>query len=213
MLVFFAHTYLVEKGTACRNSGFLVQGQTWGTFSYEFGRAACRMPCVTRACAVRTLMLPPPQKKKGRRFKLSGCNFVFEDASSSPVKRFFFLFLFVCPFFFPFFPYVFLIVCVFAQTRNDTCIICITMELHGSPQLCLPCAGTGLEYWYIIIQLGCVCNAFVMRACAVCNAWCFLFNKNIPRPSRRHDARVSRRPSANGVSSLRGAHSGRTMSD
>ena len=33
MLVFFAHTHLVENGRVCRNSGFLVQGQTWGTSS------------------------------------------------------------------------------------------------------------------------------------------------------------------------------------
>ena len=32
-----------------------------------------------------------------------------------------------------------------------------------------------------------------------------------PRPPRRHNARASRRPSANGVSSSRGPYSGRTM--
>ena len=34
-----------------------------------------------------------------------------------------------------------------------------------------------------------------------------------PKPLRSHNARASRRPSASGVSSFRGAYSGRTMSD
>ena len=44
----FAHSYLVENGTACKNSGFPVQGQVWGTLSSKFGRAACRVPCHAR---------------------------------------------------------------------------------------------------------------------------------------------------------------------
>ena len=64
MLVFFAHTYLYENGTTCHNSGFPVQGQVWGTFSFKFGCAACRVPCVTRACAVCNAMLFFSKKKK-----------------------------------------------------------------------------------------------------------------------------------------------------
>ena len=45
---FFAHTYLFENGPACHNSGFPVQGKVWGTLPSTFGRAACRVPCVTR---------------------------------------------------------------------------------------------------------------------------------------------------------------------
>ena len=52
MLVFFAHAYLIENGTACHNSEFPVQGQDWGKSSSKLERAACRAPCVTHACAV-----------------------------------------------------------------------------------------------------------------------------------------------------------------
>ena len=52
LLFLLIHTYLVENGTACRKSGFPMQGQVWGILSSKFGRSACRVPCVTRACAV-----------------------------------------------------------------------------------------------------------------------------------------------------------------
>ena len=54
----FAHICVrtCENGTACHNSGFLVQGQVWGTLLSKFGRAAYPVPCVTRACAVRNEM-------------------------------------------------------------------------------------------------------------------------------------------------------------
>ena len=59
-----AHTYLFESGTACHDSAFPVQRQVWGTLSSMFGRAACRVPCVTRACAVCNAMLFFSKKKK-----------------------------------------------------------------------------------------------------------------------------------------------------
>ena len=66
VLVFFI------SWTACHNSGFPVQGQVWGTASSKFGRAACRVPCVTRACAVCNAMLffsKEQETKTGRRSK------------------------------------------------------------------------------------------------------------------------------------------------
>ena len=45
---FFIRAYLVANGMVCRNSGFPVQGQVWGTLSSKFGRAACRVPCHAR---------------------------------------------------------------------------------------------------------------------------------------------------------------------
>ena len=62
----FAHTYLVENGTACRNSEFPVKEQVWGTLSSKFGRAACREPCATRACAVGIAILLSYKKQAAR---------------------------------------------------------------------------------------------------------------------------------------------------
>ena len=59
------------------------------TVSSKFGRAACRVPCVTRACAVRNAMLSPPPKKK-EAVGPNGLGATFEDASLSPGKRFLF---------------------------------------------------------------------------------------------------------------------------
>ena len=79
--VFFVHTYfmyLAAHGAACRNSGFLVQGQVWGTLSSKFGRAACRAPCVScmRACAVchAILFVVKKEKQAAGRSKLLGSN-------------------------------------------------------------------------------------------------------------------------------------------
>ena len=95
---FFADTRLVENCRVCRHSGFPVQGQVWGTISSRFGRVACRVPCVTHACAVRNAIVFFVKNNTGRRSELLGCNVEFEDASSSPGRR---LFLFLIFSFFP----------------------------------------------------------------------------------------------------------------
>ena len=62
----------------------------FGVFSSsKFGRAACRVPRVTRACAACNAIIFS-FKKTGRRSKLLGYTFQFEDSSSSPGKRFYF---------------------------------------------------------------------------------------------------------------------------
>ena len=94
MFVFFAQRYLFENGTACHNSGFLVQGQVWGTLSSKFGSVACRVPCVTRACAECNAMFFSLKKKQKWPPVQIAC-----DASSSPCKRFFFFLLFIMPFY------------------------------------------------------------------------------------------------------------------
>ena len=59
-----SYVYVVENSTTCRNSGFPVQGQVWGTLSSKFGRAACHVPCGTHACAPCNAILFAREKKK-----------------------------------------------------------------------------------------------------------------------------------------------------
>ena len=53
--------------------------------------------------------------------------------------------------------------------RSPACICnnCICLELHGLPQLCIPCAGTGLKCFVVQVWARVPC---VTRACALCNA-------------------------------------------
>ena len=64
-----SYVYVVENSTTCRNSGFPVQGQVWATLSSKFGRAACRVPYGTHACAPCNAILFSRKKKTGRRSK------------------------------------------------------------------------------------------------------------------------------------------------
>ena len=59
-----SYVYVVENSTTCRNSGFPVQGQVWGTLSSKFGRAACHVPCGTHACAPCNAILFSRKKKQ-----------------------------------------------------------------------------------------------------------------------------------------------------
>ena len=138
---FFAHTYhmislwnrhgLPQLWVRCAG----VQGQAWGTLSSMFGRAAYRVPCVTRACTVCNAMFffSIQQKKSGcRSINSLGVTFWVEDARSSRGKR-----SFVCLFFF-FFSHLFSL-WRFSQccARYVSILVCVPpffLELHGSPQ-------------------------------------------------------------------------------
>ena len=137
-------------------------------------RAVCRGPrvlfrCVTRYCFLKI-------KKQAADPSSLGCSFELEDASSSPANVPF------CSFFrLPCFPPILSSVVFFSQVLYDTYARSLyvqqytryvrsSLELHGSPQLCLPCRGTGLRCIYCP-RLG---------ACAVCHTrmcrvYCIMF--------------------------------------
>ena len=96
----------------------------FGVFSSsKFGRAACRVPRVTRACAACNAIIFS-FKKTGRRSKLLGYTFQFEDSSSSPGKRFYFFSFF----FFSGFVFQMLVLMLKHDTRCKTFITTLLNE-------------------------------------------------------------------------------------
>ena len=107
-MALFAHAYLLEYGTACHNLVFPVHGQNSGTLSSKPGRAACRLPRVTRACAVCKAMLFSQEKKKQAAGPNSlGATLSLRARIRAPASVFLFLFFFPFVFCFSFLPLVF----------------------------------------------------------------------------------------------------------
>ena len=154
LLFLLIHTYLVENGTACRKSGFPMQGQVWGILSSKFGRSACRVPCVTRACAMCSAIRFP--RKKENPAAAGSDNL---GATSSLRRRvrdsasIIFFSFWLAP------PLVFLIVEFFAQSMS--------LELQGSPLFCRACAATSVRC--SVVQV------WARVHVPWCNASCFFF--------------------------------------
>ena len=102
---FFVHTCLFQNGTACPNYECPVQGQVWGTLSSKFGGAACRVSCVTRACAVCNAMFFFFNKNQAAGPNSLGASLTLRTRVRAPASVSC-LFFFAC-FFFAFFLFVF----------------------------------------------------------------------------------------------------------